>query len=346
MIPNVQSVLRQPVTVAILSADAVHNALERRLRKPVPSQNGDTAIVKIEGLTPAAETPDVQQYIRTGALQFWVAGTFANSWLSNLDFNSLPTNLSEYYQRAGTRGELRDLAGAEAVWETIPDAIRMAGPEALQEFRSGRDWSHIVPRSLGGSDGASNGIFEERSINQDRGAVTMTEADLAAAKQALQTVELRHTITLTAQATVTAALVTAVVEGVFAVMEEGLRYYDGEISKAELYSRVWKRLRKRVALAVVISGLVVGLAIVFPELTPILGALAIPMAVASFVMLGYRFYSLSMEWKQRVGLEPVLTAWYQSKEIPERAWRELKSVSVQTGQGANALSNRVLEWVA
>lgn len=333
------------MTAAILSADAVHGALERPFRKPAIAEGTGTGIVKIEGLTPAAEAPEVQQYIRAGALQFWVAGTFANNWLSNLDFNSLPTNLIDYYQRAGTRGEYRGLAGAEAVWETIPHSIRMAGPEALQEFRSGRDWSHIVPRSLGGSDSASNGIFEERSINQARGAATMTSEEIGLARQALQTEAVRHAVTQTASVMVAAALAAAVVEGVFALMEEGLRYYDGAISRDELHSRVWKRLRKRVALAVVISGLVAGLAIVFPVFTPILGALAIPMAVVSFVMLGYRFYNLSMEWKQRTGIEPVLAAWNQTKDNSERAWQEAKIVSTETWQGANGLSNRALEWV-
>ena len=342
---SAKTVLRRPVTAVVLTADAVHDALERRLRKPVPNRNGDTGTVKIEGLTPAAESPDVQQYIRTGALQFWVAGQFVNSWLSNLDFNSLPTNLIGYYQRTGTRGQLRDLAEAEAVWETIPRALRMAGPEALYELRSGRDWSHIMPRSLGGSDSASNGIFEERSINQDRGAAMMTREEFGLAQQALQTEAFRHAVTQAASVMVTSTLITAVVEGVFAVMEEGLRYYDGEISKAELYSQVWKRLGRRAAVAVVISGLVVGLAFVFPPFIPVLKVLALPMAIAGFALLGTRFYSLSVEWYRRVGVEPVLAAWHQTMDIPERVWQELKSASTETRQGANALSNRVLAWV-
>ena len=346
MIQRAKSLFRQPITAAILAADGVHDTVRGRLHRSVPNQSKDGRIVKIEGLTEAAEAPDVQKHIRTGTLQLWVAGLFANTWESNLVFSSLPRELIEYYQRAGTRGEFRDLAGAEAVWETIPDTIRMAGPEALQEFRSGRDWSHIVPRSLGGSDGASNGIFEERSINQARGAVTMTEAELAAAQQALQMVELRHIVTLTAQATVTAALVTSVVEGVFAIMEEGLRYYDGEISKSELQSRVWKRIGKRAALAMVISGIIVGLTMVFPVFTPVLSAIALPIAVASFVLLGIRFYSLSTEWMRRIGLEPFLETWNHTKDFPGRAWREVRVSTVEARNGANALSNRVWEWVA
>jgi hypothetical protein len=198
---------------------------------------------------------------------------------------------------------------------------------------------------MGGSDSASNGIFEERSINQARGAATMTREEFGLAQQALQTEAFRHAVTQAASVMVTAALVAAVVESVFAVMEEGLRYYDGEISKAELHARVLKRLGKRVALAVVISGLVVGLAFVFSPFTLVLNALALPTAVAGFTLLGVRFYSLSAAWAQRVGLEPVSAAWQQTKDSPGRAWQEVKSVSVETRQGANVLSSRMLECV-
>ena len=173
----------------------------------------------------------------------------------------------------------------------------------------------------------------------------MTEAELVAAQQALQMESLRNAVMLTAQVTVTAALVTSVVEGVFAVMEEGLRYYDGEISKAELHSRVLKRIGKRAALAVVVSGVVVGLALVFPAFTPVLSALALPMAVVSFFMLGNRFYTLSTEWMQRVELDSVLTTWIQSRGLPSKAWQEVRTSTIKSWQGANALSNRVWEWV-
>ena len=128
---------------------------------------------RIEGLTAISETTAVQQYMRTGALPFWVAGILMNQWvhqldyekllkdsllsasvagsaaggwLRNLDFSQLPKDLTQYYQRAGAA--YRSLEGAEAIWDTIPAAIRMNGQEALREFHFSRDWSHVVPRSL------------------------------------------------------------------------------------------------------------------------------------------------------------------------------------------------------
>ena len=155
-------------------------------------KTGVSDVYRIEGLTEISESAAVQQYMRTGALPFWVAGIFMNQWLrqfdyekllkdalsasvvggfaggwlQNLDFSQLPKDLTQYYQRAGAA--YRGLEGAEAIWETIPAPVRMGGQEALREFHASRDWSHIVPRSMGGGDSASEGIFERASLNRAR----------------------------------------------------------------------------------------------------------------------------------------------------------------------------------
>ena len=207
---------------------------------------------RIEGLTRLTESAAVQQYMRTGALQFWVAGivlnqwvrqldyeallkdllsasvvgSFTGGWLQNLDFSLLPKDLVQYYQRAGTA--YRNLEGTETIWGMIPAPIRMSGQDALREFHAGRDWSHIVPRSLGGGDSANEGIFELASLNRARGDATMTPAELDLARQALSMEALRHAVEQAARVAVVSGLVAAVVEGMFAIMEEGLLYFDGE----------------------------------------------------------------------------------------------------------------------
>ena len=320
---------------------------------------------RIEGLTRITESAAVQQYTRTGALQFWVAGIvmnqrvrqldyeellkdllsasvvgrFAGGWLQNLDFSLLPKELVQYYQRAGAA--YRNLEGAEAIWETIPAPIRMSGQDALREFHAGRDWSHIVPRSLGGGDSANEGIFEMASLNRARGDATMTAAEVDLARQALSMETLRHAVEQAARVAVVSGLVAAVVEGVFAIMEEGLLYFDGKISKSAFYSRVLKRLSVSVARAVVISGLIVGLVTLCPFLIPVLELLALPLAIASFTLLGVRFYRLSREWRRTVSLDPSLPAellpvwfrdwtWEPTKGVSIRAWDATKDVSVWT----------------
>ena len=324
---------------------------------------------RIEGLTSASETPEVQRYIRTGSSQFWVAGIFMNEWvrqldfekllkdilsasvvgrfaggwLQNLDFNMLPQDLIQYYQRAGAT--YRNLEGAEAIWETIPTSIRMSGVDALREFHASRDWSHIIPRSLGGGDSASEGIFENVSLNRARGDATMTQAELDLARSALNSEALRHAVEQAANVAVASGLVAAVVEGVFATMEEGLNCFDGKIPRSEFHTRVLRRMGKSVARAIVISGLIVGLVTVFPALMPVLSLLAFPMAVVSLTLLGVKFYSLSKAWYQRVRLDPSLPAellpdWflnragYATKGAPYWVLDKTKDIAVLVGDTA------------
>ena len=295
---------------ASLAACGLHVAL----RRPTHAQGDEPELFNTEDLT---ET--LKQYARTGALPLWVAGMFINTWRDNINFGSLPEELKQYFRRAG--GASRDTTGAQAVWNTIPLNVRLSGPAALRQFLSDRDWSHIIPRSVDGSDSANNGIFENAIINRARGATTMSAEEIGLATKALDSVDLRYAVTLAARTIVAGGLIATVVEGVFAVMEYGLQYYDGEISRAELYVQVWERLFTRGTVAVGIAGIITGMAILFPALQPILGALALPLAVASFIFVGSHFYTLAREWVERVGLAPILDAWNRGKEITADAWQ-------------------------
>ena len=330
------------------------------------AEAGDLDLRKIEGMTEAAAAPQVLRYAQTGALQFWVAGNLMNEWvrqldyqellknalaasiaghtasgwLQNLDFNALPKDLLSYYQRAG--GTYQNLDGARAIWETIPALIRTGGEDALRKFHAERDWSHIVPRSLGGGNSASEGIFENASLNRTRGNSTMTGAELDAARQALGMEALRHAVTQAAQVAVVSGLTAAIVEGVFATMEEGLLYFDGEIDKREFYSRVLKRLRTSVAHAVVISGLIVGLVTLCPVLIPVLELLALPLAIASFTLLGIRFYHLNREWWQRVSLDPSLPAELLPDWFRNWTWEPVKSLPGQALEAGSKVRESML----
>ena len=293
---------------------------------------------------------DYEELLQDSLLSATVAARFAGGWLQNLDFSQLPNDLAQYYQRAGAA--YRNLEGAQAIWETIPAPIRMNGQEALREFHASRDWSHIVARSLGGGDSASEGLFEMAWLNRARGDATMTPAELDLARQALSMEALRQAVEQAARVAVTAALVAAVVEGVFAVMEEGLRYFEGQIDKAEFYSRVLKRLGASAAHAIVISGLIVGLVTLCPFLIPVLEVLALPLAIASFTLLGVKFYHLSKGWWQIASLDPSLPAellpdwfrdrtWDATKDASARAWGVTQTASVQGWDQAKNVSRLV-----
>ena len=219
---------------ASLAAAGLHVALSQAALAQVPDPAGEVPeLFIIDGLTEAANDPDVQQYIRTGALPFWIAGMFVNVWRTNLDFISMPQELADYYRRAGAAH--RDRAGPQAIWETIPREVRMAGPQALQEFHSSRDWSHFIPQSLGGddsddSDNSNNkGIFEDSVLNQVGGPAPMTPEEIEAIRVAVTSIEVRNTIRLTAPKIVIPGLIGAAIGGVFAVMEYGLQYHKGRL---------------------------------------------------------------------------------------------------------------------
>ncbi len=279
------------------------------------------------------------QYVRTGALPFWVSGMFAKSWLDNLNFNTLPPDLTRYYRNAGST--YRNLVGAQSIWETIPKEVRMGGPDAVRNFHSSRDWSHFIPQSLGGSDSATAGIFEDKMLNRIRGAAPMTAEEIAQARAALNTEAVRSSVRLTASSMVGGGLVVAVTEGTFAVMEYGLLYQEGKLSQAEMHSKIAQHLLQNAALAIVVTGLVVGLTIVFPPLLPVLSHMTLPMAFVSFALVGHRFYTLGTEWKQRVGIAQLQEAWDESKAVPMQVWEEASSVFARFQQQLGDAS----EWV-
>ena len=271
-------------------------------------------ILEKAGFLPAAiADPRVVQYATTGALPFWVAGTFANQWQRNLDFYQLPQSLINKYRYAGAA--YRSLDDASSIWRTIPEAIRREGPDALRRVQSGKDWSHIIPRSAGGSDRPNNGIFEKASLNRYRGATIMTAAEIQAARQVLNEAALRSAIRQTAHIALLGASVVLVVEATFAVLEYGLQYHDGVITRREFFEKVIARLVITGATAIFVTGIVVGLTFFFPVFIPILSALTIPMAVASFLLIGRRFYRLGQEWLDRMGLDPAVYVSDQSKAL-------------------------------
>ena len=229
----------------------------------------------------------------------------------------------------------------------------MGGEEALSKFHQNKHWSHIVPSSKGGSNLASNGIFENALVNMRRGDRPMTRAAFDRAQLALvreaEQVRLDHlshveerlaksqitslrkglgspalirTLTSAARSFLPGAVAFAVVEVAVAALEEGLRYNDGEISLTELFSSVAARVGKDSLFAVGVLGIVLGLVMVVPALGSLLTSLAPVMVVMTFLLYGDRFYSLSTEWVQRIGFEPVIAAWSNTKEIPKQAWAQ------------------------
>lgn len=224
---------------------------------------------------------------------FWNSYSDLSRFKSNLDWSNVdPTK----YLFAGGRGKSRSLVEAQKVWETIPEPIRAAGPEATAKYLEDKDWSHIRAYSEGGSDLASNGVFEDASVNRARGSARMTQEELQAAKQVLQQDAFHATLLETARSAMEGALSVAAISGVMAVFEYGLQFQRGEISENELYRAIGKTVLVAGISGAAVSGLVVAMTMAFPTTIPVVSALAVPLMVISFSVLGMRLARVGKGW--------------------------------------------------
>lgn len=302
-------------------------------------------------------------------------------WIYRQVWEKLPPERRQYYHRAGSstlRPIYRSLQEAYNVYKTIPLGIVLGEEEALSKFHKNKHWSHIIPSSQGGSDRASNGIFEAREPNWDRGNRPMTKIEFERAQRAIveeaeqtrlqslsrgeerlaktQITSIRRGLSSPAlrpalvQATRpillgagAGAAAIIMVDVALTCMEEGLRYHDGEIGLSELFSSVAARVGKNSLLAVGVLGIVLGLVMIVPALGALLTSLAPVMVVMTFLLYGREFYSLSSEWVDRFGLEPVLAAWNNTKEIPKQAWAHAADSFESFRQSVVAASEWALE---
>lgn len=211
----------------------------------------------------------------------------------NLDWANVdPTK----YLYAGTRGTSRGLVEAQRVWETIPEQIRAAGPEATAKYLEGKDWSHIQAYSKGGSHSASNGLFENASLNRARGSDRMTPRELEAAQRVLQSNAFHATLLETAKCAMEGALTAAAIAAVMAVLEYGLQYQRREISEKELYRAIGKSILAAGISGAAVSGLLAAMAMAFPAAVPVISFLLIPLMVIGFSVLGLRLARLGKGW--------------------------------------------------
>ena len=195
------------------------------------------------------------------AAGFGVASNTMVGFAENLDWSTIdPTR----YLYAGTRGISRGFEEAQLVWESIPEQLRALGAEEVAKKLDGFDWSHIVPHSKGGGDGAANGIFELASLNRSRGAEQMTVAEVQAAAEVLSQTAFRAAVERVASQVFAGAIVGAAVGCVLACLEEGLAYQRGEITRDEMYARIGRAVAKASALGAAVSGLMATVALAFP----------------------------------------------------------------------------------
>ena len=241
-------------------------------------------------------------FVRSGATGatagLGVAHEALAGFTSNLDWSNLPSEYLAKFVTAGTRGIDRSLMEARLVWETIPEGLRALGPEEVAKRLDGFDWSHITPHSKGGSNEASNGIFELASLNRSRGAEQMTAAEIQAAQQILSGQAFQAALVEVASKAFTGALVGAAVACVISTLEQGLEYQRGEINREEMYRRIGRAVAMAAGVGAAVSGVMVIVALAFPALIPLVAPLMLPLAVLGFCVVGGRLVRVAKGWQE------------------------------------------------
>ena len=216
-----------------------------------------------------------------------------SKYVANLNWaNADPTK----YLYAGTRGISRGMSEAHLVWQTIPESLRAAGPKAVAKQLAGLDWSHVVPVSAGGSNDASNGIFEIAGLNRTRGARKMTPKEIRAAHQVLQGKAFSAALSATAYRMFAGAVVAAAVGCVLAILEHGLEWQQGRIDRDEMCRRIARETGKSAGAGAAVSGLMVAVALAFPPLIPLAAHLMLPLAVMGFCATGHKVVRIGVGW--------------------------------------------------
>jgi len=238
--------------------------------------------------------PRVLQWIASGVGPLWVAGRVVNSFAHNLNYDNLPDNLKHYFRCAGS--ECKGMTKGKAIWETIPEQIRMGGEKEIERFLKGKDWSHDIPKSEGGSSYPDNGIFEHTEENRRRGGRRMRPDEIDAARRMIRSDMIRSVIRQTTSAMVKGALAGVIMGGLLLCLECGLQYAEGKVTWEQMVRKIVRASALAGLSAFIITGLIVGLGILFPPLIPIMALVLFVLQIVSLVFLAYHAVKIAQGW--------------------------------------------------
>jgi hypothetical protein len=210
----------------------------------------------------------------------------------NIRFENLPLNAQRKFARAGMRNGRRNIYEAAKVFESIPAQIRAQGPQAIREFCQDKDWSHIQAHVNGGGSEAANGIFEQFWVNRARGGADMTPEELAVAQQVLADAAFKAAVAEVVGAVLKGAVAAAAIELVFSILENSLLCVEGKITQRELVQKVTAATAEAGIAGGVITGILLAICMIFPPLSAVLGAAAIPLALAGIGFMGVRAWEI------------------------------------------------------
>ncbi len=120
----------------------------------------------------------------------------------------------------------------------------------------------------------------------------MTSEELAVARQVLADAAFKAAVSQIVQAVIQGAIAAAVIELVFSILENSLLWIEGKITPQELSERVALATAQAGISGGVITGILVTICMLFPPIAALLGAAAIPLAIAGIGFMGIRAWEI------------------------------------------------------
>jgi len=259
-----------------------------------PVQASSTSLPPVLQGSDVLNDTDVLQWIASGVASLQVAGHVVNSFAHNLNYANLPQRLKNYFRCAGS--ECRGMTKGKGIWETIPEEIRMGGDKEIDRFLKNKDWSHIIPKSEGGSSDPDNGIFEHTEENRRRGGRRMTPDEIEAARKVIKSDAIRSVLRQTTSAMAKGALAAVIMGGLLLCLECGLQYAEGKITWNQMVDKIVRASAIAGLSAFIVTGLIVGLNILFPPLIPMLAPALFIIQIVSLAFLAHYAVKIAQGW--------------------------------------------------
>ncbi len=269
----------------------------------------------------ALNDPEVQTWLAMTVGPLFVAGQYLDAFKHNLDAENLPADLKRKYRLAG--GEWKTWPAAKAIAETVPARLRAGGPDALWEFHKSKDWSHIVPRAVGGPATAENGIWWTAGKNRSLGQNPMSAADIADAKSLLNHAAITATLGQTVQASLKGGSAGIIVGATLGCLDLGLQHAEGQISREQFVLGIVERSVIAGAGAAFITGLLVALSLMFPAVIPIMLPVVFVLQIVSLAFLAVHAHSLLERWWEFLNAQGLLDGLNDVLETTEDVLSEM-----------------------
>ncbi len=203
---------------------------------------------------------DMYGYVLAGTGSAAFAGSVLDDFRRNQSWDNLPVELKRKYHLAGA--EWKGVAQARMLYEQVPQAVRAGGPSDVWKFHEGKDWSHIVPRSMGGD--VTQGVWWDSGENRSLGGSPMRPAQIADAERVLAHANVMASLRNTLTASVKGGMASAALMMIEPLLEDGLAYAEGDLSQDQLYERVASQAVRAGGSAFVLGGAITGVALLFP----------------------------------------------------------------------------------